>query len=463
MTVSSLFGILRCPQSGAALSFVPAANQPFGGVTFGTLIGGVRVYPVIDDIPILLDGEVQVLHHVSSDVEARGPQVDHLVELVTSGRSLDALIELLTMPPRFFVARREVHGTRRLMSVPWIRTLAVNTRQRLLRRQLAGGVRRGDLTWWLALFHERSVGMNREIGYYFKLRTMQPRYLALQTLLPHVLSGDQASPMTVLDLACGSGHVCRDLHQMDPSIDCIGLDRTFYELWLAKHWIAPTSDFLCADAAGTLPLARASVSAVVCSDAFHYLPNAPRVVGELERICPGGRITLTRIANSKFEPHEGYERDPAGWVALFPDRSITLMGEDELINFYLSRTPLVVSPGISPTATEAKWLSLLTWRGEGPSQVVRIPGEYPHGRGQLMVNPAYRLKKTTSGVEGRLALPSDWFDFENGAMRAYHAPTFRMSTAELDDMKHGRRTPRIEELVSSFVLISSASDSDMTN
>ena len=86
-----------------------------------------------------------------------------------------------------------------------------------------------------------------------------------------------------------------------------------------------------------------------------------------------------------------------------------------------------------------------------------------HSRGRLTINPAYRLRASADGIDGVLAFPSDWYEFENGAMRDYHAPFFHMSAVEIEDMERGRHTARIQELVDSFVLIGAVSDIESTD
>jgi SAM-dependent methyltransferase/uncharacterized protein YbaR (Trm112 family) len=462
VTDSNLFAVLQCPVDGAALTFTEARDQPFGDGGFGVLTGGARPYPVIDGIPVLMDGEVHVLGHVSAKLEAPGPHVEELLAMLDEGRSLDALIALLTMPPSPQLRGRQVRGWRRLMAIDPVRRSAVASRRLLLRRKLAGGRRRGDLEWWLDLFHERSLGMSQEIGHYFRLRTTQPRYLAFRQVVPYILAGDRAHPVTVVDLACGSGHVSRDLLLNDGDIRVVGLDRTFYEVWLAKHWVAPAADFICADAAGGLPLADDSVGSVVCSDAFHYLPRPEDVVHELLRCCPTGPITVTRVANAQYEPHEGLERDPDGWRDLFRGRECDVLSEKELLAKYLAKEPLKLSDEVSPDAAADKWLTAVTWHPDRSMPTPDAAPDYPHARGRLTINPVYRTTATPAGVEGQLEFPSQWYEFENGAMREYHAPVFTMTQAELADLRAGRRTARTEELVDSFVLISAVSDAKPT-
>ena len=80
------------------------------------------------------------------------------------------------------------------------------------------------------------------------------------------------------------------------------------------------------------------------------------------------------MANADFEPHEGYERDPAGWPNLCTSRQSAVLSEDELIAAYLAEAPFTVTAGVSPESLDAKWLSVLTWSPDRPpSEPARPP------------------------------------------------------------------------------------------
>ena len=42
---------------------------------------------------------------------------------------------------------------------------------------------------------------------------------------------------------------------------------------MAKHWIAPDADYVCADADAALPFPEGTFEGIVCSDAFHYFED----------------------------------------------------------------------------------------------------------------------------------------------------------------------------------------------
>src|SRR5439155_24169634 len=88
-----------------------------------------------------------------------------------------------------------------------------------------------------------------ELYHHFRHRFAQPRHLtslALASLLPR-----DARP--VLDLACGFGHTLHYWTARHPGSSFIGLDRNFFELYVARRWIAPGAEYVCTDADGALP------------------------------------------------------------------------------------------------------------------------------------------------------------------------------------------------------------------
>lgn len=461
--------MLRCPVTGDSLVFTPSGVQPFADDGFGVLTGGAAPYPVVDGIPILRMGEVAVQNHISGKVESPGPNVDEITALVNAGRCRDALLALMPLTPNPQIRGHRVRGSGRLLSLRPVSNAARKARARTMRRRLAAGRREGSLDWWLELLHARCQGMDHELLPYFLHRSIQPRYLAAQAALRPVC----ATSGPVLDLACGAGHLSAEVLRSDAvrrsaqaarSDDAeprlvIGIDRTFHQLWLAQHWIAPTAAFVCADAAATLPLPDRSVAAAFCSDAFYFLPEPEAVLAELVRVCPSGPIVLTRLANAEHEPHEGRERDPAGWAAIAGGLPHFLTGERQLTRSYLDRTPL---EPLSPTiATDEKWLTLCVSAEAAALANVEAPADWPHARGTLRLNPIYQQKGQADGsVNLTLHMPSPWYESENSELRQYHPEHVSVSATAMADLKGGRDTEELRRLAADFVLIGGEAAAD---
>lgn len=134
---------------------------------------------------------------------------------------------------------------------------------------------------YLAQFHREHVG-------------------AIEELLQRIDSGGRSpyswlgravseSCSTVLDLACGTGAVGRELAR--PGRTVIGVDLSAHELAEARHR-APDGIFLRADARH-LPLRDASMQAVVSSYGFAVVRPMPQLAREVERVlAPGGVVAV---------------------------------------------------------------------------------------------------------------------------------------------------------------------------
>ena len=94
----------------------------------------------------------------------------------------------------------------------------------------------------------------------------------------------------VLDLACGTGDLCRELaaHQIRP----IGVDLSFGMLAAAR-----TDAALLQGDALRLPFPDASVAGVTCGFALRNFASLPPFFAELARVVrPGGRVALLEVA-----------------------------------------------------------------------------------------------------------------------------------------------------------------------
>ncbi len=95
---------------------------------------------------------------------------------------------------------------------------------------------------------------------------------------------------TVIDLACGTGDLCRELAGRD--LRPIGVDLSFGMLAAART----TAPLVHGDAL-RLPLPDASVDGVTCGFALRNFASLPPFFAELARITrPGGRIALLEVA-----------------------------------------------------------------------------------------------------------------------------------------------------------------------
>jgi SAM-dependent methyltransferase len=378
----------------------------------------------------------------------RGPSVDRLLQLIRRGDAEKALLLLLAVPPPW--VRRATFAQELLPEAtqPRARGLlerASLRRARVVRPLLLGPASSSTAADAFDYYFRRA--RRSELYHHFRHRFAQPRHLtslALASLLPR-------DERPVLDLACGFGHTLHFWTQRHPGRRFLGLDRNFFELYVARRWIAPAADYVCGDADGPLPFRSGAVGGVLCADAFHYFLRKRACVDELRRIVgPGGAILLARFGNRDVEPREGYELAPAQYGALFPDTRWAVLSDRAILSRYLEgRAPDLSGSPVPPDAAGEKWLSLAA---SGDASLFRDHGAFdrwPHAEGVLRVHSLYR--EVERGAEGEsvyeLAMPSKWFAFENGECREYMPERFTLRAETRSALASGAGHPDIDDLV----------------
>src|SRR5262249_30459038 len=153
--------------------------------------------------------------------------------------------------------------------------------------------------------------------------------------------------------------------------------------YVARRWLAPAADYVCADADGPLPFRSGSFGGAFCADAFHYFLRKRACVAELARVVGNdGAILLARFGNRAIEPREGYELAPDQYGRLFEGVPWTIVSDRAILARYLDGlAPDLSGPPIPPGADGEKWLSLAAsgdaslFRDHGPL------GAWPHAEG----------------------------------------------------------------------------------
>jgi SAM-dependent methyltransferase/uncharacterized protein YbaR (Trm112 family) len=456
MKVSTL-QILVCPFCGGSLT--PFVRSPLQGseIEHGLLGCGCSEFPVLAGIPIFVrDGHVDVMKQTVDQAQVKGPPVRMLKDLIRSGDYDDALLLLL-------VPRDE--KVNRLLKVDDLLPHVFRKRARLgriaYRRWLKNARREstlllGPIGRTLALdafdlYYRRMMRRESELYNHFAYRFGQPRHLsglALATLLP-------TSGRPILDLACGFGHLLHSWAAARPEHPLIGLDRNFFQLYVAKRWIAPAADYVCSDADTRLPFASQSFCGVFCADAFHLFVRKLTCAEETQRVVEErGLVILARIGNSNAEPREGVELTPQGYTRLFQNLNWRLLSDRALVHRYLDGLgPNLAQPTDLDALASEKWLSLVASGGD----VWHDHGAHtqPQGLGKLRINPLYH--KTATGPEGtvsfELVFPSKWFEFENSGCRDYMPAKVTLGREVLLDIERGERTAAVDSAIRSCIVL----------
>ncbi|MBS0366389.1 MAG: methyltransferase domain-containing protein [Proteobacteria bacterium] len=412
--------LLRCPCCKGAFDYRESAPD------YGLLVCACDEWPVVDGIPILQRAAIGVYEHTSGAAAAGGVTPSLLAHLIRGGRHEAALRACLVYPAALPHLSRISWG----MSQRAGRLLTAQRLRRLLRRRAHATARQV-----FGFFFREDSPLGSDVGDYFILRAGQPRHLAALALLEQL----PADPRPVLDLACGVGHLAHYLNAAGRQV--VGVDINFFQLWIARHWVAPQTAFICADLSEPLPLVSDFAAATVCSDAWHYIPDRRRLLDEMERCAPGRTAVLTRIGNRAIMPNEGAETDLAGYLEELGG-SVTVFHEEGLVCDYLARR--------APQPTDArarKWLSLV--RRAPP---FKVPTGWPHALGTLGFNPIYCCSNSTAGTRLRFRFPNPWYAYENAQMLRYHPRFVDLKPADLAELRNPH-SALTRQLIGQFVLI----------
>ena len=148
---------------------------------------------------------------------------------------------------------------------------------------------------------------------YFAHRTSTPTFLSGLALLAHA----GRPPGLVVELACGVGHFLRELSAH--GVPALGVDLVFAKLWLARHFVAPDSTLVCADAIH-VPVGCPPATTVFCHDAFYFFAYKAQAAQCWMKMAGNSGSVLIGHAHSALVAQSvaGSPLTPAGYAALLP-------------------------------------------------------------------------------------------------------------------------------------------------
>ncbi len=131
---------------------------------------------------------------------------------------------------------------------------------------------------------------------YIQNREQMPSFFT-SILAANLLKGKYQK---VVDIGCGSGQLLKVLAQKVRPENIIGLDKSFFSLFLARRFFASRKSLLiCADVEEGLPFISESFDLVLSTDSFHYLKNKSLFLKEsLRTLKPQGVLAALHIVNS---------------------------------------------------------------------------------------------------------------------------------------------------------------------
>jgi len=442
--------LLRCPYCKGRFTFASVERPALGRGEFGLLRCTCSTFPVVDGIPIIQRTNVGMFEHTQGTSEVDGVPVGQLVKLIETGAAERALLECVSLPPDLAGSIQGLVGWRRARH-PAVTALARAVgRWRFVAKVLRSrdAMSASDV---LEYYYLKGGPLHPTLGHYFIRRFGQPRHLAALSLAATVPAGSKP----VLDIAAGIGHIEHYLTSRSDPVDVVGLDMNFYHLWIARHWMAPSAWFICANASDGLPFVDDAFSATICSDAYHLIGNRKTMLAEVERCAPARMVVLTRVGNSAVMPNEGNERTLDEYLAEFGVASVRAFEEGELVRHYLRRNdPLGEAALPERQLRSSKWFSFAWNVPDTRARSIHSDAVPPHAVGALGYNPIYvQEPRIDGGVRLRFEFPHPWYAYENHGMLAYHPRVVTLSREESRSLTSTGSRELVESLIDSFVVL----------
>ena len=305
-----------------------------------------------------------------------------LVELIRAGNNRAALLEALRPYIRSRIRPRRL--------VKFAVALKKRLWDRKAERLLNGTPRYSD---WLELFFDRS---RKSVRDYFYFKFTKPKHLA-------ALSAASTFPAgTVLDLGCGAGQITRFIATHNP---VIGLDSTFWLLYLARTFVAPKAIFVCSDAEKPLPFRSGSFGSVISTNAFHFLRDQESAWAEICRISTGTIALISLRHHGVRNEVNNHALSIDGYRALVSgSRSSTCIVSDlNIVDRYLQR----LGPDFTKDGDTLETSPLVSLIATNEPKAFGRFEHWPHtGSG---INPLYQKE----GDGYRLKWPSEDYQADN--------------------------------------------------
>jgi ubiquinone/menaquinone biosynthesis C-methylase UbiE/uncharacterized protein YbaR (Trm112 family) len=439
----SFLKLLRCPFCAGTLSASgpePVSTEP----EYGVLSCYCGRYPIVAGIPVLKKG----------NIGSAGQSSEEVIALIESGRRSEALFSLLT-PPGLPPSPSWIRSLPSVTGVTRVKSLASQRAARQWQEQ-ASSLLAGDKTTacnFLDLYFSRNK--NKLVRDYFAFRFGNGRHLVGLSFAASLASQPDKA---LLDFACGCGHLTSGLVQQAEGRPVVGIDDSFFGLYVAKRWTAPQAEYVCCAADGSLPFPDGVFSAAFCSDAFHYFSDKATSARELKRLTrDNGIIVLFWVRNGLLEhPYAGLPLPPAGYQALVADMPHRLVADSEVLARYLRKQgpPLAHSAEIESLAGEPVLSIVASHRQEALVDYGTFE-DWPHARGRLDLNPLY-VKEPRNGdgsVSLRRRFPSPLYEQLNEECKSYLPVSVDVNEAIWTDLANGKQTQEIEALIEQCVLL----------
>jgi len=432
-----LLDLLICPFSKSSLT-LDTFEAKDDEVEYGMLHSEAGDFPIVAGIPILLWGKTDLL------------------ALVRAGKHQEALtMALIGKAPDQGVGQINKY----LQETTWFSTLGTwleEKRQRTWERKAEeqffpkdGGPVDAHRFFDLGLgtYHMKKPSFVNYNYYRFGC----PSYLVALSFVEAM-----GTPKgLVLDVGCGAGHVIWAIQQRMAPQPTIGIDYSFFSLYMARTRVAPHAWLICGDATA-LPFHQGVFAGVFSSDAFYFIPNKWGALKEIERVLmDSGTMMLTGLRN-KLAAHKpvGNPLTPQGYQKLVGHLSSRIIPDSHTVHRYLDGYGVPAAEQVDE-ATLDESFAVSIWAGKRNMEFADMGRfeQWPHALGELAVNPLYMTGPSNdAGTVYLRRYPLDAYTNINPQVKSYLPELFRLTKPQAG-LIHQNCTKGLEELLERWAVL----------
>ena len=418
--IASVLDHLICPSCGGALSPSPGIEDARGEILYGVVRCECAEYPIVEGIMSL----------------GTGSGTPEVVDLVKRGDRHGALALSLSEGAQRALGRLRWVSRRRVFG-----RLAGRVLTAWALRQAAGDKRR--LTTDAPLC---SILGTSTFETYLKHRFSAESFWPVFALLPLLRQRNGV----VLDIGCGIGHASFAIATTIRPGTLFSIDRTFWELFLARRYMSPESTVIAIDVNGPLPFRDASIDCVVALDMFHYVDSPAALVREIERVTSqDGLVTMLHVHNAlQSNVAAGKPLPPTSWLQLFHRIPVRAFSEPRLVEDFMVRDQLdLLQAHQADDIDAANAIDLI---GSRDGLLFRRYEGIREGaldaRANLRINPIYRRIPDDGAMRLEREFPSEYFRQEYPLSEKYLPPS-----VVIDGLSADADLPRFVEERAEFV------------
>jgi Methyltransferase domain len=287
---------------------------------------------------------------------------------------------------------------------------------------------------------------------YFLYRFSDPTFLVADAVVRALASTLGGAGGRAIDLCGGSGHLTRTMSEFTTAP--LLMDWTFVKLWLARRFVAPGCEAVCADAQMSLPFASGAFRLAVCSDAFHYIWTKRLLSAEMLRLIDAdGAVALTHAHNSaQPNPSAGMPLTPQAYRELFEPLDARAFSERALLEEVASGRIDLSRRDDERSLTGDPAVAIVASRTAGVFRPHRLDPPRPL-RGELRVNPLYEVSRSAAGATLRLRFPSEEYEREYGACRSYLPEEVALDEAAMQAVDAGAPIDAVAPLLARRIVL----------